>query len=220
MAGHQPRVFEAMRDDIGRTLTPSTMAEARDLLRAAADAAGVTISPDAAAVLLAQLAFENGRGERVIQHNWGNLIATKDWAGDFWRPPWFADPGPDTSEQNRKRHEKMLKGEAPSAFRGYSSHPEGMKCYLETVRNLGLLEAAEQGPRAYATKAVQRFCPDCDPANLIAALEQITPEMRQLLSTAPNVPEPETSNKDGSLLGLVVVGGILAALLTYDPRRS
>lgn len=200
-----------MRDDLGRTVTPYTLDQMRSLMREALDARGTVISPDAADVLLAHLAFENAHGERVIQHNFGNLIATQEWAGDFWRPPWFGDPRPDWTPDLREKHELMLQGKAPAAFRGYTGGPEGMKFYLEALERLGLLEAAEKGPRAFAEHATLRFSPNADPNALANTLESIV----ERIKAANGVPPSRKS--DGVAVG---VFGVLAFAVAWDFIRG
>lgn len=201
-----------MRDDVGATPTPLTLDQIRSVLREALDARGTTISPGAANVILAHLAFENAHGERVIQHNFGNLIATQNWAGDFWRPPWFGDPKPDWSADLRAKHQAMLEGKAPSAFRAYSSPAEGMKHYLDTLETLGLLEAAHNGPRAFAERATLRFSPDADPNGLARTLESLVERIRV------GNGEPHDRTADVVALGLLGALGLAIAVDWWRKR--
>lgn len=195
-----------MRDDLGPTPTPVTLDQARSILRAALDARGTVISPEAADVILAHIAFENAHGERVIQHNFGNLIATREWPGDFWRPPWFGEPQPDWTADRREKHRLMLEGKAPAAFRAYANAPEGMKFYLETLERLGLLEAAHQGPRAFAEKATLRFSPNADPNALGNTLEAIVERLKVANGEAPS------RKADVVAIGVLGVLGLAFAL--------
>lgn len=195
-----------MRDDLGRTPTPVSLDQARSLLRTALDARGTVVSPDAANVILAHIALENGNGERVIQHNFGNLIATQEWAGDFWRPPWFGDPTPETPPELRRKHELMLQGKAPGAFRAYANAAEGMRFYIGALDSLGLLAAAENGPRSFAAKASLRFSPDADPNALGNSLESIVERIK-----AGNG-EPPSRKADVFAFGVLGVLGLAFAL--------
>ena len=65
--------------------------------------------------ILAVAALENGNGSKIVQHNWGNVMATPAWREDhpFWE---------------RKNIE--LK---PRFFRAYPSHAVGIRNYLNTL---------------------------------------------------------------------------------------
>lgn len=200
-----------MRNDLGLVPTPLTMDQIRSVLREALDQAGHIVSPKAAGVILAHIAYENAHGERVIQHNFGNLIATQQWAGDFWRPTWFAPPKEGASQRDRELHEKMRRGEAPAAFRAYDSPQEGMKFFVETLHRLGLLQAAEGGPSGYAQKAVLQFSPGVNPDHLTQVLSSI---VDQLNGTGPR-------KGSGTVLALLTFGALAAYVaVTVTKEKS
>lgn len=108
--------------------------------------------------LLAHILIETGRGNSIIQHNVGNLAASRAVqqrdVASYWRPPWFDAPGPGASERTKRLHELMLEGREPSAFFAYRSLGEGIDEYLELLgreRFAPMLEARtpEQFVRAW-----------------------------------------------------------------------
>jgi hypothetical protein len=89
--------------------------------------------------LLAFLWNENARGRAIIQHNWGNLSSSGK-SGDFWRPPWFDLEKVEQMDEPKRSlyrgiHERMLKGQEPSAFRAFPSHEIGAIVWLERLRD-------------------------------------------------------------------------------------
>lgn len=197
-----------MRDDLGLVPTPVTLDQARTILRIAL---ATPITPNAEDVILAHIAFENGNGTRVIHWNFGNLVATRAWTGDFWRPPWFRSPEPGGSPELRRKHELMLKGKVPAAFRAYASPVAGMRSYLDTLDELGLLAVAQSGPRAFAERATLRFSPNADPLTLARTLENIVERIKTTNGDPPN------RTSDLVALGLLSVMGVAVA---FDVLRG
>ena len=114
------------------TRTPATAAELRGALLASAP----ELSTHQQALLLAHIAIENAKGKSIIQHNVGNFYVPKarQAALPFWRPSWFAPPGPGASARIRRLHDAMLSGKEPSAFRAFDSLDAGMANYMRGLR--------------------------------------------------------------------------------------
>lgn len=124
--------------------TPITAKEARDFLLSVMPG----LDRESAALLLALVWVETGRGG-VLNNNPGNFSAGASWSGDAWRPPWFLDSAHPT-------HARMLAGEAPSAFRSYSTMGAGFADFAR-----GLLKTFPTVVAAAATG---------DPASFVRAL--------------------------------------------------
>jgi len=104
--------------------------------------------------LLALIWVETGRGTSVIRYNFGNLSAGGYVGGNevisfrpFWRPDWFYNAANAT-------HDRMLMGQAPSAFRAYDTAEAGMRAFvglLRTNRYRPVLDAAmADSPEGFA----------------------------------------------------------------------
>lgn len=100
-----------------------------------------------AALLLALVWIETAQGKSMQNFNPGNFTAAETYDGDAWRPPWFDEPTDATTPRNRELHEKMLKNEAPRAFKAYPSLDAGMRGYLHDLRHTfpAVLVAAKGG---------------------------------------------------------------------------
>lgn len=157
-------VLDDTDDSVGglerpRTPTPATEADMRQALLAA----GATEKQ--LPFLLAHTAVETGQWRSLIQHNIGNVIANDRGSSPFWRPTWFAEPGPDASERIKRLHRGMLEGTQPRAFRAYDSLADGTEAYMGTLRRVhpGMLEAAENGtPEQFVEEWGKRYTPDLD----------------------------------------------------------
>lgn len=134
---------------LGRTPTPISLKDAaaslRDAVRAELPSAD---NPQALELLLALIWLETGRGQSVTQYNYGNLAAGGYANGvehisfePFWRPAWYDD-------EKSSTHQRMLDGQAPSAFRAYGDSQEGMRAFVRLLagsRYGGLVAAARSG---------------------------------------------------------------------------
>ncbi len=119
--------------------TPMTAVHARDALLAALPA----LDRASAALLLGLIWVETGRGN-LLNWNAGNITASDKWPGDAWRPPWFeSSSNPHLAEL----HERMLNGQAPSAFRAYDSAAQGFADFAGTLKRQfpSVLAAAATG---------------------------------------------------------------------------
>jgi len=123
--------------------TPISAEHARDALLAAMPG----IDRESAALLLSLIWVETGHG---VLMNWnpGNITAGLSWEGLAWRPPWFSTPGP--------LHDRMLAGTAPSAFRAYTSAPDGFRDFVGVLQRQfkSVLEAASSGNPALFVQAL------------------------------------------------------------------
>lgn len=97
------------------------------------------LPPEPVAIYTLALAWvETNHGRSVIQNNAGNVSCRDDGSVDFWRPPWFSGDNPKYAEL----HERMLRGQAPRAFRAYDTALLGWADFLrEVVRRKPLLAA-------------------------------------------------------------------------------
>lgn len=122
--------------------TPISPEHARDALLAALPG----LDRESAALLLALGRVETGGVP--MNNNPGNVSASSRWEGDAWRPPWFEPNNP--SPKLAALHERMLKGEAPSAFRSYPSAPLGYQDFARVLKGVfpSVLAAAKTGDPA------------------------------------------------------------------------
>lgn len=142
--------------------TPLTRdATAQALVPAYVRVFGAEPDRDRAELLLAQVWLENRNGESIIQRNIGNLSTSPSSGLDYWEPPWVdlaAVEALPESDPKRARylalHERMLKGEAPRAFRAFPTFDAGFEAWLKllaTPRMQPILQAASSGdPDAFA----------------------------------------------------------------------
>lgn len=106
------------------------------------------IDRESAALLLALFRVETGGSP--MNNSPGNVTASSRWEGDAWRPPWFAPPF--ATPKLAALHERMLKGEAPSAFRSYATLGQGFADWERVLRTNfpSVLLAAKTGdPRTF-----------------------------------------------------------------------
>ena len=157
-------------------------------------------------LVMAQIWLESGRGQSLMNHNWGNITAGKDWLGDFWRPPWFdinavnALPETTDAQKNKKRrlldlHDKMVKGLAPQKFRAYSSFLNGIDDYaLRLVKDFPtLVKGFLTGDAAKTAEAIRlsSYNPDSDDASTTKSLASLASELSRkgLFARLPNIPK-------------------------------
>lgn len=126
--------------EVPATVTPLSSAEtAPAFLSAWANVFGGKPSITEAEWLLAFLWNENAKGKAIVQHNWGNLSSSGQ-SGDFWRAPWFDRAKVEAMDEPRRTlylniHERMLRGEEPSAFRAFPDHATGARTWLQRLRD-------------------------------------------------------------------------------------
>lgn len=119
--------------------TPLSAEHKRDGLLAALPG----LDRESAALLLALVQVETGGAPS--NNNMGNITASSRWEGDAWRPPWF-EPH-QTNPKLAALHERMVKGEAPSAFRAYPTAAAGFADFARVLKSTfpTVLEAAKTG---------------------------------------------------------------------------
>lgn len=143
-------------------LPPAQMAQ--QLERTWAEETGSLPWRELATLLLAQVLLETAWSKSMWRFNWGNISAGSSWQGLAWRPSWY-ELTDSSSPRDIDLHEKMLVGQAPSAFRGYNSHAEGAADYIRLLRKRyqGMLDSAKQGDAVAFAKGVREsgYCPDC-----------------------------------------------------------
>ena len=108
--------------------------------------------------LLGLIWNENRKGAAIQNFNWGNLSVSDKSSDNFWRPPWFDSDEiaalPDGARKTNleEKHELMLNGQAPRAFRAFESHDEGARAWVDALER-----RFPDIPRAAATGNATRF---------------------------------------------------------------
>lgn len=156
--------------EVARKTTAISLGDAKPVLEAALQRAGVPVTARTVGYALATFKVENRNGEAVNNHNWGN-VSSSGKTGDYWRPPWYRVTA-ESSERDRELHQRMLDGKAPKAFLAWPSHAEGAREFvrqLYTRRPTVLRAAQRDDPTAYAAAIhATRYCPDfaCRPETM------------------------------------------------------
>lgn len=103
--------------EIKQVATPLSLEALAETLRLEARAQGIT-DRVTLEMLGGLVGIENGQGKKIRNHNWGNVMATKEWidAGK----PFYSRPHADPQQ--------------PQAFRSYPSHQEGARAWLKLLR--------------------------------------------------------------------------------------
>lgn len=186
--------------------TPLSAEHKRDALVAALPG----IDRESAALLLALVQVETGGVP--MNNNAGNISASPKWEGDAWRPPWF-EPG-NPNPKLAALHERMLKGEAPSAFRSYPTAAAGFADFARVLRLTfpTVLAAAKTGDPAAFVMALHDsgYSRDYSPAHIptfVSLREKFAPLVVHLPAGAA-----------GAGAGVVALG--LFALGLYFAARS
>ena len=110
--------------------TPQSAAQMREAL----DRLAPDLDNQQKAFILAHTALETRNFQSLKQFNVGNISTRDDKGLPFWRPNWYAEPGPDASERTKRLHQLMLEHKAPSAFRAYDTLDQGFGDYLRQMR--------------------------------------------------------------------------------------
>lgn len=128
---------------------------------------------DQAALMLAQIALETARGTACQNHNVGNISASDQMAGEFYRPPWF-NATPNDSPRMQELNAAMKKGRAPRAFRSFPDFARGVAGYVSVARSLGIVDAADTGDAGVVAQTIARaYTPDAPVASTTAALDSL-----------------------------------------------
>jgi len=155
--------------EVARTLTPITPEAAAALLVPALQSLDPMTTRESASFIFALMLNETARGEKLNNHNWGNI--TGEYQGSYFRPAWYTvDAG--SSAQLKALHAEMVAGRAPSKFRAYPSHADGLRDYVRLLysRFPSVVNAAKTGnPFAFAEAIyTSKYCPDegCRPEKM------------------------------------------------------
>lgn len=202
--------------------TPITAGQAKVALVAAMPG----IDRETGTLLLALVWIETARGH-LINFNAGNITAGPQWPGNAWRPPWF-EVTPASSPHLVELHEKMLHGQAPSAFRSYGSLLEGFQDFAHVLQHQfkSVLEAAKTGDaRAFVTALHDSgYSRDYSPAHVpsMTALQaELAPQFegfpsaRQVANAAPGFFAGVALD-----VGIAVMAGLIIASHNEHKRNS
>jgi hypothetical protein len=190
---------------VSAVATQISAEHARDALRASMPG----IDRESAALLLALIWVETGRGVHCYNWNVGNISASDAWGGAAWRPPWFA---PSADPHLAELHARMLAGQAPSAFRAYDSLTDGFGDFVRTLQHTfpTVLKAAATGDAAAFVAALHdsRYSTDYTAAH-IPTFRDLAAHFAELVASFP--------------AGAVAAGGgalvALGVLLIWASRR-
>lgn len=227
--------------EVERKTTPLKDTDAAALISVIAPSF-MSLSREAAELLMAQLWLENGAGKLLDNHNIGNISAyghtNPFWSGDLFRPPWYdlkeIEALPEDTPQERKDkrtyfslHDRMLAKPpgAPAKFRSYANFTDGMRDYLRLIASKysgSILKAAETGnARAFAS-AVDKsnYCStDCPADKTVSSLTffQKSFQNQGLFAGLPRA--RAAAGVAGGLAVMAVAGGIFWAT-TRAPKRG
>ena len=190
---------------VSAVATQISAEHARDALRASMPG----IDRESAALLLALIWVETGRGVHCYNWNVGNITASDAWGGGAWRPPWFT---PSADPHLAELHARMLAGQAPSAFRAYDSLPDGFADFVRTLQHSfpSVLKAAATGDAAAFVAALHdsRYSTDYTAAH-IPTFRDLAAHFAELVASFP--------------AGAIAAGGgalvALGVLLIWASRR-
>ena len=180
-----------MSIEVPMTGTPIDKVGAFSALKAAW---GEGLTRELARGLLSLVWIETGAGKSMKNFNAGNISASSKYTGKVWRPTWFAEPTADTSPRDRDLHEKMLKGQAPSAFRAYDSLAQGFQDFVAQLQHTfpEVLVNAETGtPDTFRQALAQKYSHDYSNPKATATFTSLwrdfDPIVLSLPSSAPEV---------------------------------
>jgi hypothetical protein len=116
---------------VPRQNTPLPMSALPGLIGEAFERIGRPLTPTQEVNLAVLAAIETGRGAKTQNFNIGNISAAPNYAFEVWRPPWFEPPFANASLE--RLHAKMKAGQAPSAFRAYTTAEEGAEDFARQL---------------------------------------------------------------------------------------
>lgn len=203
-------------------VTPITAEQAQVALVAAMPG----IDRETGSLLLALVWIETARGH-LMNWNAGNITAGPKWEGNAWRPPWF-DLSTANTPHLLELHEKMLHGQAPSAFRAYGSLLEGFQDFARVLRaNFpSVLVAAKTGDaRAFVTALHDSgYSRDYSPAH-VPNMTALQAELGQHFAGFPTA--AQVSNAAPSFfadvalnVGVAVMAGLIIAAHQEHKRNT
>jgi hypothetical protein len=204
--------------------TPITAEQARVALVAAMPG----IDRESGALLLALVWIETARGH-LMNYNAGNITAGPQWPGNAWRPPWF-EVNAETALHPHliELHEKMLHGQAPSAFRAYGSLLEGFQDFAHVLQHQfkSVLDAAKTGDARAFVAALHDsgYSRDYSPAH-VPSMTALQSELGQQFAGFPSA--KQVSNAAPSFfanvaldVGIAVMAGLVIAAHNEHKRDS
>jgi len=191
-------------------------------MSAVASAYRATFGRDAEAsselpLLMALVWIETARGASVQNNNLGNISAGRSWPNDAWRPPWFdLEGGTAATDRNVALHEAMLRGQAPEAFRAYTSLEMGALDFVRTLKGSfpEVLAAAQSGDAtAFRDALAQKYSKD---------YRNTPPEnFAQLAREFGGVSQPGDPGRDtgGHVVAVLLVAGVAGAIFWATLRK-
>lgn len=206
---------------ISTPLTASNAAAA--VVRAYREVFGDDPTKRVLVALLSLVWIETAQGTAVKNNNFGNISAGRNFAGDAWRPPWFDfDGGTAVTEQNINLHERMLRGEAPEAFRAYATEELGARDYVRVLRASfpEVLAAAElDDADAFRVALSQKYSQDYRDPRATATLQSFFDEFDRRIVDRPGDELVGPDAPKGHVLGPVLVAlgvaGVAGAIFYF-----
>jgi hypothetical protein len=193
------------------------------------------IDRETGTLLLALVWIETGHGH-LMNNNAGNITAGPQWPGNAWRPPWFdlstGVPGSSawapTSAKLLELHEKMLHGQAPSAFRSYDSLLAGFQDFAHVLQHQfkSVLDAAKTGDARAFVQALHDsgYSRDYSPAH-VPSMTALQAELGQQFAGFPSA--AQVSNAAPGFfanialdVGIAVMAGLIIAAHNEHKRDS
>lgn len=204
--------------------TPITAEQAQVALVAAMPG----IDRETGTLLLALVWIETARGH-LMNFNAGNITAGAKWTGNAWRPPWFEVTAETALHPHLiELHEKMLHGQAPSAFRAYGSLLEGFQDFARVLHSQfkSVLEAAKTGDaRAFVTALHDSgYSRDYSPAH-VPSFTSLQADLGPLFASFPSAAQvshvaPDFLANVGLQVGVAVMAGLIIAAHQEHQRNS
>lgn len=204
-------------NEVPMTKTPVTAADAKAAVAAAfRDSMGRPATDKELPLLMALVWLETGRGKSVQNYNLGNISANEEtYSGDAWRPPWYPEPGPDTSARNVKLHQDMLDGKAPKAFRAYDTLQAGAEDFTNQLKKSfpEVIDAAGTGDATEFRDALaQKYSKDyknTPPATFESLAKEFGATDEQVKPAPTPAPAPKTQSR---FFRKLLIGGAVLAL--------
>lgn len=181
-ARHETRLLPVLPlIEVPQVSTPHSLSEiGRALETAYQNLFGRPIGRVLAELLGAQIMIEAGVGKSIKNESPGNVSASAKWPGEAWRPDWYPEPTEDASARTRDLHAKMLRGEAPSAFRSFRTLDAGMADYLRTLKGTFPAILAARSPRELAVAIFEsRYTRDHTPDETEPSLKKLVGQIRE-----------------------------------------
>lgn len=192
---------------VPRINTPLSQSATKAALEEALGDESIAATVDIVALLAALIWIETGAGRSCQNFNVGNITASASFPGNAWRPPWF-ESDPEASPRNRDLHEKMLRGQAPSAFRAYGELDEGMRDFVHRVKvdfPEVLASAATGDPDAFRIALSRKYSHDYANIEATRTLASVmkdfggSPKAPRAAGSASSPPESDSGSFSATL---------------------